>query len=233
MADEKRRGRMRLAFSARRQVLPDAIYDQLPPMFNVVAEAILGDVEVAGACDVVGRDLAALGVSLEEALRDLRTTTRLAVKRDPSFDETYAVSLGWSEATLGYLHGLSCVDPLTGLATQAHLREAIAAIYRDSTPAHRTLVVLDSIDRGLGVSSARTMTLLGQSARTVFSGDETISQVGNGRIVVLTDRTDGLGERVSLLRRMVGANAERVWIEGLPSSESSAAFLLDELARAH
>lgn len=231
MADQKRNRRLRMAFSSRRASLPNAIVDSLPPMFNVIAEAIVSDVAVTDACDVVGRDLAALGVSLDEALRDLCATTRLSVRRDPSFEETHALSLGWSEATLGYLHGLSCVDPLTGLATQAHLREAIASAYRDGVPGTRALVVLDSSDRGMAMSSARTMTMLGQQARSVFPRDETISQVGNGRIVVLTERTAGLGERVALLRRMVGDNAQRVWIEGLPTSEGSAAFLLDELAR--
>lgn len=231
MSDTNRRGRLRLVFPSRRASLPSGIAETIPPMFNVIAEAILADDAVTDACDVVGRDLAALGVSLDEALRDLRATTQVAVRRDPSFDETHALSLGWSEATLGYLHGLSCVDPLTGLATQAHLREAIAAAYRDGVPAQRALVVLDSADRGMAVSSARTMTVLGQHARTVFARDETISQVGNGRIVVLTDRSDVLAERVALLRRMTGAHAQRIWIEGLPASESSAAFVLDELAR--
>ena len=202
-----------------------------PPMFNVIAEAVMAGDAVTDACDVVGRDLAALGVSLDEALLDLRSTMLLAVRRDPTFDEAHALSLGWSEATLGYLHGLSCVDPLTGLATQAHLREAIAAAYRDGVPGNRTLAVLDSTDRGTGMSSARTMTMLGQHARAVFAHDETISQVGNGRIVVLTDRTDDLGDRVALLRRIAGQHASRVWIEGLPTSEASAAHLLDELAR--
>ena len=231
MADPKRDRRLRLVFSSRRAHLPSAPVDLLPPMFNVVAEAIVSDGAVIDVCDVVGRDLAALGVSLDEALRDLRATTQLAVRRDPTFDETHALSLGWSEATLGYLHGLSCVDPLTGLTTQAHLREAIAAVYRHDVPGDRALIVLDSPDRDTAMSSARTMALLGQHARSVFAREETISQVGNGRIVVLTDRTDGLGERVALLRRMVGDHAQRVWIEGLPTSEGSAAFLLDELTR--
>lgn len=231
MADPKRHRRLRLAFSSRRADLPPGLVDALPPMFNVIAEAIASGAPVTDACDVVGRDLAALGVSLDEALRDLRTTTQLSTRRDPSFDETHALSLGWSEATLGYLHGLSCVDPLTGLATQAHLREAIASLYRDGDPGSRALVVLDSPERGAAMSSARTMTILGQQARSVFAGDETISQVGNGRIVVLTDRTAGLGDRVALLRRMVGDNARGVWIEGLPTTEGSAAFLLVELAR--
>jgi len=231
MSDRTHSSWLRLTFSSRRAPVANAITESLPPMFNVIAEAIVADLAVIDVCDVVGRDLAALGVSLDEALRDLRTTTRLAVRRDPSFGETHALSLGWSEATLGYLHGLSCVDPLTGLATQAHLREAIAAVYRDAEPGNRALVVLDSSDRGMAMSSARTMTLMGQHARSVFAREETISRVGNGRIVVLTDRSAGLGERVALLRRMVGDNAQRVWIEGLPTSEGSAAFLLDELAR--
>lgn len=231
MTDPKRNRRGRLVRSSRRASLPSATVEMLPPMFNVVAEAIVSDLAMIAACDVVGRDLAALGVSLDEALRDLRATTQLAVRRDPSFDEAHALSLGWSEATLGYLHGLSCVDPLTGLTTQAHLREAIASVYRDGVPGDRALVVLDSPDRDTAMSSVRTMALLGQHARSVFAGEETISQVGNGRIVVLTDRTVGLGERIALLRRMVGDNAQRVWIEGLPTSEGSAAFLLDELAR--
>lgn len=231
MTDPQRRSRLRLPFSGRRAARSAADVETVPPMFHVIAEAILVGDATADVCDVVGRDLAALGMSLDEALRDLRTTTVLVARRDPNFDEVHALSLGWSEATLGYLHGLSCVDPLTGLATQAHLREAIAAAYRDGVPSNRALVVLDSADRGMAVSSARTMTLLGQNARSVFARDETISQVGNGRIVVLTDRSEGLGERVALLRRMVGNHAKRVWIEGLPTYEDGAAFLLDELAR--
>ena len=210
----------------------------VPPMFNVIADAITAHQLATEPADVVGRDLAALGVSLDEALRDLRATTRIVAGRDPSFDESHALSLGWSEATLGYLHGLSCVDPLTGLTTQAHLREAIAVAYRDGEPGTRALVVLDSAERELVasrdamMSSARTMTLLGQHARAVFARDETISQVGTGRIVVLADCNETLGERVALLRRMSGTHAAHVWIEGLPSSEHSAAYLLDELARA-
>lgn len=229
MADPQRRRSARSVFFRRRARATDL--EMVPPMFNVIAEAVQRGHASDEACDVVGRDLAALGMSLDEALRDLKATTRLVARRDPSFDETHALSLGWSEATLGYLHGLSCVDPLTGLTTQAHLREAIASAYRDGVPSSRALVVLDSADRGTSMSSARTMTLLGQNARSVFAGDETISQVGNGRIVVLTERANGLADRVSLLRRMVGSHAGRVWIEGLPPYEDGAAFLLDELAR--
>jgi hypothetical protein len=84
----------------------------------------------------------------------------------------------------------------------------------------------------------RTMRLsgLGDAARTVFSGTETIGRLGPDRVVVLAERDDRLGQRVALLRRMartlqVGGGTPRVWIEGLPSDDGVAALLLDELAR--
>ena len=49
--------------------------------------------------------------------------------------------------------------------------------------------------------------------------------------MVITPRNDLLPGRVSLLRRMVTEQADRVWIEGLPDTDASAVHLLDELAR--
>jgi len=190
---------------------------------------------------VVGRTQAELGSSLGESLEGLRATTQLVVARDPLFDESHALSLAWSESVLGYLHGLSCADPLTGLSTHAHIRERIAELYRNavadaiganSVSRSHALVITDAGEVLLDpVSTARRMTLLGQAARTVFSGSETIGQVGH-KVVVVTPRNDALPERVSLLRRMVVRQAERVWIEGLPGTDASAVSLLDELARA-
>ena len=47
---------------------------------------------------------------------------------EPDFDATEALSVAWSEETLGYLHQVSCEDPLTGLATLAHLRARLAEL---------------------------------------------------------------------------------------------------------
>ena len=49
---------------------------------------------------------------------------------EPAFTDACAVALGWSEATLAYLHQLSCADPLTGLASMAHLRGRLTEVYR-------------------------------------------------------------------------------------------------------
>ncbi|MFT4288233.1 hypothetical protein [Nocardioides sp.] len=207
----------------------------LPPRFEAVGEALAARSSVIEACWVAGRDLADMGVSLGESLEGLRSTTRLVASRDPSFEECQVLSRSWSEATLGYLHGLSCADPLTGLATLAHIRERIAELYRDAQLDARShaLVVAEvrrppHLDQ---LASARRLTLVGHAARAVFAGQEAIGQVGPTRVVVVAPRDESLPARVGLLRRMVEDRADRVWIEGLPGSDASAAQLLDELAR--
>lgn len=220
--------------------LTEKLRAQLAPGFEAVGEALAAGTSSVGACWVVGRTQAELGSSLGEGLDRLRTTTQLVLFRDPLFDESHALSLAWSESVLGYLHGLSCADPLTGLSTHAHIRERIAELYRNavadavganSVSRSHALVVAEVGDVPLDpISSAHRITLLGQAARTVFSGSETIGQVGH-KVVIVTPRTETLPGRVSLLRRMVVPQAERVWIEGLPDTDASAASLLDELAR--
>jgi hypothetical protein len=215
----------------------------VPAHFEAVAEALAGTALSVDACWVVGRSLAEQGSSLGESLEALRATTRLVLDRDPMFEESHALSLAWSESVLGYLHGLSCADPLTGLTTHAHIRERIAELYRDavadaiganSVSRSHALVVTDAggPDGPLDpVSAARRLTLLGQAARTVFAGSETIGQIGASKVVVIAARNDRLADRVALLRRMVTHQSSRVWIEGLPGTDASAVSLLDELAR--
>ncbi|WGL51309.1 hypothetical protein P5P86_15245 [Nocardioides sp. BP30] len=217
----------------------------LAPHFEAVGEALAAGISSVDACWVVGRTLAELGSSLGEGLEGLRATTQLVARRDPLFEESQALSLTWSDATLSYLHGLSCADPLTGLSTHAHLRERIAELYRDAVLSERdthgsagpdvsnghALVVADAGGALDPISAAHRLSLLGQVARSVFAG-ETIAQVGHGKVVVLAPRREALPGRVALLRRMVSAQAQRVWVEGLPSTDAAAVSLLDELARA-
>lgn len=209
----------------------------LQACFEAVGEAqAAGDpVRVSQACWVVGRDLAEMGTSLGESIEGLRATTRHVVAREPDFEEMRALTVAWSEATLAYVHGLSCCDPLTGLATVAHLRERLAGLYRDrqvELREHAFVVLEVAATAGQDpVSLAQRMTQVGQTVRTVFAGQEAIGRAGFHRIVVLALRDEALAPRVSLLRRMLTERASRVWIEGLPMNEASAVRLLDELSR--
>lgn len=227
----------------------------LPHRFEAVGEALVSGSDVIGVCSVAGQELARDGASVEEVLGGLRATWRSVAGADPSYDVVTAMLTAWSETTLGYLHQLSCEDPLTGLSSQAHLRSRLGELYRLTGPstgpgepgagtgagAHALVVFalpfgddpsgepVDHFTRAMRLARA------GELARTAFVRDETVARLGLHRIGVLTRRDDRLGRRVQVLRTLLtGAEpalAVRVWIEGLPSTDAGAGMLLDELAR--
>lgn len=207
------------------------------------------------ACTVAGQQLAADGLSLPEALDGLRDAAGIVLGAAPGFDETRALARGWSEATLGYLHHLSCEDPVTGLAGLAHLQARVAEIYRpavgeaasheryalvviDPDPAGQVAPLVETLPSGadaLGrdLAAARRA----EALRAVFTGPETLARLGRDRIVVLTVRDDLLPQRVRLVRRLIGGAEEspvspRVWVEALPPVAAGAALAIADLARA-
>jgi hypothetical protein len=199
------------------------------PGWASVGEAL--DADVLSRCREVGCNLAEAGASVGEALAGLRSTTRRAWGREPTHDEACAVAEGWAETTLAYLHRLSCVDPMTGLATHAHLRERLTESYRaGADPGHRRALVVAETTLGYHlVEHSRRMTLLGESSRAAFPAASVVARLGSRRVVVLVERDDELWNRSRLLRRL--APAARVWVEALPGSEPEAVAVLDELAR--
>lgn len=218
----------------------------LPHRFEAVGEALASGSDPIPACSVVGQDLARDGASLQEALVSLRATWQAVRGCDPSFEDVSAFLLAWSETTLGYLHQLSCEDALTGLASQAHLRSRLSELYRASVETelnHTHALVLCEVpdghpseEAGDNFTRAMRLTRLGENARTVFARGETIARLGTTRVAIVAERDDRLGRRVRLLRTLLervdaDRRTSRVWIEGLPGTDSSAALLLDELAR--
>jgi GGDEF domain-containing protein len=195
---------------------------------------------------VVGRDVARDGADLGEALDGLRATFHLLGGGVPDFAATRELAVAWSEATLEYLHQLSCEDPLTGLASLAHVRTRLAELYREAeqtdvcVQGSHALVVVALRSAAPGEHQfTRTLRLVrvAEALRAVFSGGETLGRVGTEKAVVVVPRSTDLGTSVALLREFLddlqlGATETRVWIEGLPASGQSAARLLDDLARA-
>lgn len=223
----------------------------VPARFEATGDALasdpaLGDpgtgVAVLDACEYVGLELGRDGVPLEDALDGLRETSLLVTGRDPSYPMVRALSSGWSEATLGYLHQLTCEDPLTGLASLAHLRSRISEVYREQPADRRSvreshaLVVIETVDPGDRdvFGAALRIARLAESARTVFAGGETVGRVSRERIAVLIRRDERLPRRLGLVRTLLSrvTPVPRVWVEALPDDDSAAAALLDELARA-
>ena len=176
-------------------------------------------------CRVVGRDLAERGVSAREALGELRSTTRQVVGREPTFDECEALVDAWADATLGYLNRLSCADPLTGLASQAHLLTVL-----DTATDDLIMVVLEVSRPDDFFAHSRRLLLLGDLSRGVFPTARATARVGVRRLVTLVPAQADLGSRVALLVR--GAEgAERVWVEPVPPRQEAREALIDRLAR--
>lgn len=233
--------------SASDSALPENLRIAVPTSYEAVGEALYAGRIATDACEVAGRLLGGRGVSLEETLADLRTTYEVIRSSEPAFTDACAVALGWSEATLAYLHQLSCADPLTGLASMAHLRGRLTELYGGNTrgPVLReryALVVVEaSVPRAAGLADEvfgvdLRMSRIGDSARSVFGGGETICRIGPRRIVVLASRDTSLGRRTTLLRNLLevgerGQGGVRIWTESLPLAPDSVASLLDELSR--
>jgi hypothetical protein len=229
----------------RLRTVPD-VEGHVPARFEAVGEALVADSRVHAACAVVGRELARDGVDLGEALDGLRSTYAQILEREPDFASTEALSVAWSDETLGYLHQVSCENPLTGLATLAHLRARLGELQRaaeaSGTPVTtgHALVVLDlPVDEPASdgiFGRALLLARIADRARLVFPGEESIGEATASRLLILAPRTDDLGLRVVVLRDLIAdttslGGAVRVWIEGLPSSHAATAALLDELAR--
>lgn len=229
--------------------LSDALRLQLPAGFEALGEALVSGVGSIPACEIVGRALGDEGVSLMEALERLQTTYSLVAQSEPGYAETQALAVAWSESTLGYLHQLSCEDPLTGLSSMAHLRSRIGDLFRsagDEEPRDAyVLVVVDApaqtpADRGGVLTETLRASRLGEGVRTVFPGVETVARVGAHRIVVIVRRDDRLMPRMRLLRRLLegfdpeagaGGTRVRVWLESFAPTDAGTATVIDELAR--
>jgi GGDEF domain-containing protein len=218
----------------------------LPPEFVAVGEALVSGSGAVDACEVLGHRLAVDGVAIDEALSGLTATFQIVLGRPPSFAETRALSVAWGESILGYVHRLSCEDPVTGLATMAHLQSRLAELYRAErstgpVSSSHALVVLDlAPSRALEVPGDGVLTedlraaRVAETIRSAFAAETSIGRLARHRLAVLTPRDAGLGRRVALLRRLLAYSeptGTRLWIEGLPATSEAAAATLAELAR--
>lgn len=224
----------------------------VPPGFVAIGEAVAAGTEIEGPCVVAGRRLAEAGVCLEEVLDGLAATYACAGRVQPDFAAVRALVSSWADSSLQYFHGLSCEDPLTGLATIAHARARLSELYRRAdctgrpvSATHALLVVelvetpsddpRDTIERSLMLVDVV------DAVRAVYPNGEPVARAGARRALAVVRRTKQLGERVAVLRQFLadwgsGAHthrvwSHRVWIEGLPGDDWSAGLLLDELAR--
>ena len=186
----------------------------------------------------VGRRLAGDGAGVGEALRTLRAEGQVR-GREPRAEEVEALVEGWADTTLGHLHRLTCEDPLTGLATMAHLRTRVAEQRRtglDLVQSQALVVVSPSGAEGDrsthgSLGAALLCAALAARARVVFGGGETVAHTHTGRVVVLAGRHRRLEGLVGLLRRLLEEDGHdvSVRVHPLPEGELETVLLLEWL----
>jgi GGDEF domain-containing protein len=244
---------MPLSVFSRRRPMPSerdltsAQRHDVPRHFEAVAEALAAHRSPVPACAVAGSTVGADGASLGEALSALSATYATLGLGEPAFAAVEAMTLAWSEETLGFLGDISCEDPLTGLASSAHLRARLAEVYREAAVSDRTprtthaLLVVDLSDAGDGTSRGRdpfeqALCLAGAAEviRDCFAGGETLARVGREKVVALVRREAHLGPTVAQLREGLHAarvaTRPRMWIEGLPDDPQAAVLVLSGLS---
>ncbi|MEV0291884.1 hypothetical protein AB0H36_47885 [Kribbella sp. NPDC050820] len=215
--------------------------------YLAIAEALRDGADVVPASDEVGRQLAADGVSLLEALDGLSALYRSIAGGEPAFAAVRALSSSWAEASLVYLHSLSCEDPLTGLSSLAHLRSRLGELYREaefrgtSVPQTHALVVVEPLNPPGTTPFDRELRLVdvAECLRIVFCGGDVLGRVGSRRAAALVGREPNLPEQVETVRALITQwrldtdvpQLARIWIEGLPGTDAMAGRVLDELAR--
>lgn len=228
--------------------------DWLHPAVEALAEALDGGTPDPGpALARLGRARAAAGFTLDEVIEDLRCLYDVIdpARRAPLDRlDTLEVARGWTDGFVEATQDIGCVDPLTGLATEAFLRARLAQTYRhcDSLglaagDVHTLVVVRLALD---GIREPHRSLLAVRAAerlRSLFTGGETIAAVDPACFIALAANTPELGAALAALADPLlpttrpghpsGADTRtyRVWIEPLPTTVDHTLTLLGDLTR--
>ena len=122
------------------------------------------------------------------------------------------------------------VDPLTGLASPAHLRTALGEALDDGERLPLAVVVVELPgSSGHRVELTRRLALAGAMARGAFGSALAVGRLGVRRVGVLSGRDPDLDTRAELLGRMVHDLPGTVRVVPVAGSPEVADWLLREL----
>jgi hypothetical protein len=236
-------------FTARtRRTGATARRDLVPAGFEPLFDALEVGAPLLGVVEELGRAVAAEGIALDDALAHLVVTYRASgdIVDEPPFEVVRALAGAWADSSLRFLHSISCEDPLTGLASLAHMRTRMSEVYRESdrrgvvpTSSHALLVVQMHWPDTVTTTFDRLLRMIdvAEILRSVYAGDEVVGQLTASRAAALVRRDGNIGQSVSSLLGLLQeweqrtAVVTRLWIEGLPATQLAGEALLDELAR--
>lgn len=193
--------------------------------------------DVRSAARDFGLRAADMGMPLAQVMGAMEKSFAPA---EPPFAVVKEVSVAWSTRSRLTNLETSCSDPLTLMATGAHLREHLEGVYRVAErDGHRMsessiLIVVDlHHEMQNPLEKAVSALDVGVALRTVFCGDEVIASLTPRRFLVVTERRrvddDTFAVVAVLLRRAAGVPSPRVWTESLPDDPAHLTGALDAL----
>ncbi|MDQ7908232.1 hypothetical protein RB614_27270 [Phytohabitans sp. ZYX-F-186] len=214
----------------------------LPAVDTIIRATGAGD---PSAHDVLAlaEQRAELGCGLDETLRDVEAFLSVLRSRGRPVEDPFTIArlaaLGWQRAAV-HRPGQPCQDPLTGLATDAHLVRRADEIYRWSAASgvrpHEALVVLDWPRAACTPNHLAARLAVAEAASTFFDAGETAARVGGYAIVALCpsapprDRLDRLAARVDAA--LGGCVRARVTAAPFPPTLADLADLVAERSHA-
>lgn len=186
------------------------------------------------------------GESLQSLLDDLDQAFSVALLPAPDAALVRSIALAWSDSFLGLYSRITCVDPLTGLASRQHLQMHVAGLY-ESAPCGRWVIIVIETARhphAIEVSEfpgpladAVHMTVLRSAVGSELVRGELVAALSSRRCGIVAPRDVSLPGLVLRLQEQVRESlgprlgTVRVWVEGLPTTATAAASLVDELCR--
>jgi hypothetical protein len=186
------------------------------------------------------------GESLQTLLDDLDQAFSLASLPAPDAALIRSIALAWSDSFLGLYSRITCVDPLTGLASRQHLQTHIAGLYTPMPHGRWVIIVIetDHHPRAIEVSDSPArladtigMTVLASAVGGELVRGELMAALSIRRCGVVAPRDERLPDLVLRLQEQAHrslnscSRTARVWVEGLPATAEAAASLIDELCR--
>ncbi|BCB83821.1 hypothetical protein [Phytohabitans suffuscus] len=211
---------------------------RLPAVDAVVRSARGGD-PISPDILALAEQRAELGCGLDETLRDVEALLRVLAARGRPVEDPFSVArlaaLGWQRAAI-HRPGQPCQDPLTGLATEAHLVRRAEEIYRWAAASgglpHEVLVVLSWPRSACSPNHLAARLAVADVASTFFDAGQTSARVGGYTIVALCpsasppDQLDRLAVRVDAA--LGGCVRAQVTVEPLPPTLADLVDLVAE-----
>lgn len=214
--------------------------DWWDPACDAAVEALLSDLPTPAPMARLGQVRAELGCTIEESMDDLAALYAAAGADGPPLPAVRALAGGWAESGLREVGAASCFDPVTGLASRAHLEARLCELYRDRRPGHpaeRLCLVVVDVDAPTALAGLPSLHRTSEALRRTFTQGCILARIGQGRFAAVAPIGPALPCSLEALESLLADTDEHdttvaaVWVESLPRTYRLVHGLLEDLSR--